>query len=51
VTRIEIDLARPVASQLDGEQDAQATHYEIAVLPQAIRICVPPGTAGGPPAS
>jgi len=51
VTRIEIELARPVASQLDGEQDAHAAHYEIEVLPQAIRICVPPGTAGGPPAS
>jgi diacylglycerol kinase family enzyme len=51
VTRIEIDLARPVASQLDGEEDARAAHYEIEVLPHAIRMCVPPGTAGGPPAS
>ena len=51
VTRIAIDLARPVASQLDGEEDARAAGYEIEVLPQAIRMCVPAGTAGGPPAS
>ncbi len=41
VERVDITLARALASQLDGEEHAPADRYEVAVLPRAIRVCVP----------
>lgn len=41
VEHVEIALARPLASQLDGEESDVADRFAVRVLPQAIRVCVP----------
>lgn len=41
VARVEITLARPLPSQLDGEEYERADRFEISVLPGALRVCVP----------
>jgi diacylglycerol kinase family enzyme len=41
VARVEIALARPLPSQLDGEESAHSDRFEVAVLPGALRVCVP----------
>ena len=41
VTHVEITLARPLASQVDGEEHERTDHFEVSVLPHALRVCVP----------
>jgi len=41
VERVVIESARPLPIQLDGEEYPAAARYEVAVLPQALRVCVP----------
>lgn len=43
VEHVQIALARPLASQLDGEEHTRADRYEVRVLPHAIRVVVPAG--------
>jgi diacylglycerol kinase (ATP) len=40
VQRIAITLSHPLPAQLDGEEHPAAAQFEVAVLPQALRVCV-----------
>lgn len=45
---VRIDMARPVASQVDGEEFTRSALYRIKVLPRALSLClVPSPTAAG----
>jgi len=41
VERVTVELPQPLPIQLDGEEHPAAARYEVAVLPQALRVCVP----------
>jgi diacylglycerol kinase (ATP) len=41
VTQVEIALARPLPSQLDGEESDRADRFEVSVMPGALRVRVP----------
>jgi diacylglycerol kinase family enzyme len=41
VAQVEITLARPLPSQVDGEESACADRFAVSVLPGALRVCVP----------
>jgi len=38
---IEVELGRPVAAQVDGEELAPAARFELRVVPAAIAVCAP----------
>jgi diacylglycerol kinase (ATP) len=38
---VRVELERPVPAQIDGEELAPAASWEIRVLPQALRVCMP----------
>jgi diacylglycerol kinase (ATP) len=49
IRALTVELSRPVAAQLDGEEFNAADRYEIEVLPQALKLHVPARPTGGNP--
>jgi diacylglycerol kinase (ATP) len=41
IQRVELTLSRPLAAQLDGEEHACASHYEVCIVPHALRVRLP----------
>lgn len=38
---LEIEMERPVAAQIDGEELTPAAHFAVRLIPDAVRVCMP----------